>query len=195
VLGISLLLQNPNVFHDTYFSDISPEALEVAKKNYKKLIPSSEPSQPHFLQANLADFLPSVLQQLTSSQALGKLSITLVANLPYIPDETFDTNALENVQKREPRIAFVGGNDGLDLYRTMFNQIKTFTSHPESPTSNPESFSFFLESRVSNLTMFLEMMTRQVEILKAEFGDWLTFEEVQTFHFNIRIIKATLSAG
>ncbi|MDR0282098.1 MAG: hypothetical protein LBI53_01920 [Candidatus Peribacteria bacterium] len=40
------------------------------------------------------------------------------------------------------------------------------------------------------LTMFLEMMTRQVDILKAEFGDRLKFEEVKTFHFNIRIMKA-----
>jgi hypothetical protein len=40
--------------------------------------------------------------------------------------------------------------------------------------------------------MFLEMMTRQVEILKAEFGDWLAFEEVKTFHFNIRIVKARI---
>jgi hypothetical protein len=38
--------------------------------------------------------------------------------------------------------------------------------------------------------MFLEMMTRQIEILKAEFGDRLDFEEVKTFHFNIRIVKA-----
>jgi methylase of polypeptide subunit release factors len=101
----------------------------------------------------------------------------LVANLPYIPDETFDTNALENVQKREPRLAFVGGNDGLDLYREMFHQIKTFQL---------SSFPF-------PLTMFLEMMTRQVEILKAEFGERLIFEEVKTFHFNIRIVKAKIS--
>jgi hypothetical protein len=33
--------------------------------------------------------------------------ITLVANLPYIPDETFDENSPDNVQKREPRLAFV----------------------------------------------------------------------------------------
>jgi methylase of polypeptide subunit release factors len=98
----------------------------------------------------------------------------LVANLPYIPDETFDNNALENVQKREPRLAFVGGEDGLDLYRQMFEQLRTLC----------------LESFSLNLTMFLEMMTRQVDILKAEFGDWLEFEEVKTFHFNIRIVKA-----
>ena len=38
--------------------------------------------------------------------------------------------------------------------------------------------------------MFLEMMTWQVEILQKEFGDKLAFEEVKTFHFNIRIVKA-----
>ncbi|MDR3169484.1 MAG: hypothetical protein LBU27_07185 [Candidatus Peribacteria bacterium] len=56
----------------------------------------------------------------------------------------------------------------------MFQQIKNFQ----------------LSSFLFPLTMFLEMMTRQVEILQAEFGDRLTFEEVQTFHFNIRIVKA-----
>lgn len=33
--------------------------------------------------------------------------IVLVANLPYIPEQTFDENSPENVQKREPRMAFV----------------------------------------------------------------------------------------
>ncbi|MDR0649995.1 MAG: hypothetical protein LBG59_00890 [Candidatus Peribacteria bacterium] len=84
---------------------------------------------------------------------------------------------MENVQKREPRLAFVGGTDGLDLYREMFNQIKSL---------QPSSFNF-------SFTMFLEMMTRQVDILKAEFGERLVFEEVKTFHFNIRIIKVTIS--
>ena len=39
--------------------------------------------------------------------------------------------------------------------------------------------------------MFLEMMTRQVEILEKEFGAKLAFEELKTFHFNIRIVKAS----
>jgi hypothetical protein len=41
------------------------------------------------------------------------------------------------------------------------------------------------------LMMFLEMMTWQVEILREEFWDKLNFEEVKTFHFNIRIVKAS----
>ncbi|MDR0370053.1 MAG: methyltransferase, partial [Candidatus Peribacteria bacterium] len=41
VLGISVLLQNPNRFREIFFSDISEEALKVAQQNYKKLITNS----------------------------------------------------------------------------------------------------------------------------------------------------------
>jgi hypothetical protein len=39
------------------------------------------------------------------------------------------------------------------------------------------------------LILFLEMMTRQVEILAREFAEHFSFEEVATFHMNIRIVK------
>lgn len=167
ILGISILLTQAQHFNQVILSDISAEALSVAQTNWKRLVPDYT-GEVHFLQSNLADFLsnPSFA---SANQYL------LVANLPYIPEETFDTNALENVQKREPRGAFVGGADGLSLYRELFHQLQTsLFSHPQK-----------------SCTMFLEMMTRQTELLKAEFGDWLHFEEVETFHFNIRIIKAT----
>jgi methylase of polypeptide subunit release factors len=45
-----------------------------------------------------------------------------VANLPYIPEDTFEANVADNVKKFEPKPAFVGGDDGLDYYRIMFNQ-------------------------------------------------------------------------
>ncbi len=70
-------------------------------------------------------------------------------------------------------MAFVGGDDGLDLYRVMFNQI-----HNSQCTMH-------------NVVMFLEMMTWQVDILKKEF-EWLVFEEIKTFHFQIRIVKVNL---
>jgi len=128
VLGISVLLQNPEYFHEAYFSDISPSALEVAQQNYKNLIPNSESYHTHFLQSNLASFLPTISSlsgegDREAVEGLSTKNLVLIANLPYIPDETFDNNALENVQKREPRLAFVGGHDGLDLYREMFNQL------------------------------------------------------------------------
>ena len=43
----------------------------------------------------------------------------------------------------------------------------------------------------SDFIMFLEMMTRQVDILRKEYPQF-HFEEVKTFHFNIRIVKAQL---
>ena len=66
-------------------------------------------------------------------------------------------------------MAFVGGKDGLDLYRQMFDQI--------------------LLDKASNLTMFLEMMTRQGKILAEDYKEHFVFEEIKTFHGNIRILK------
>lgn len=38
VLGISVLLQNPDYFAHVAFSDFFANALEIAKKNYQNLI-------------------------------------------------------------------------------------------------------------------------------------------------------------
>ena len=166
VLWISVLLQNPNSYDKIFFSDISTWALFVAQKNYENLI--EKEYDKDFLQSDLVAFITD------KTLDINKL-ITLVANLPYIPDQTFDENSPDNVQKREPRMAFVWGDDWLDLYRKMFNQL----------------FQFRDNQKIWNVMMFLEMMTRQVEILQKEFWDKLTFEEVKTFHFNIRIVKAS----
>lgn len=173
VLGLSVLLHNPGRFSWAILSDFSVDALDVAKKNYNLLAESWK------LQWEKVDFVHgSLLQYLQIPdyrlQTAGK-NIILVANLPYIPDQMFDANVDETVKKREPRMAFVWGDDGLDLYREMFEQL-----------SNLQSF----DSKAESLVMFLEMMTWQIEILEKEFWDRMVFEEVRTFHFNIRIVKA-----
>lgn len=118
-----------------------------------------------FLLSNLLDH-PDIYALLASGPTV------LVANLPYIPEQMFDENVEDNVKKREPRMAFVWGDDGNDLYRIMFDQL--LAQVPDA-----------------QVTMFLEMMTRQVDILRQEYGEKIHFEEVKTFHFNIRIVKAT----
>ena len=70
----------------------------MAQKNYENLIEKKYDSE--FLQSDLVSFIAD--KALDTSKP-----ITLVANLPYIPDETFDQNSPDNVQKREPRMAFV----------------------------------------------------------------------------------------
>lgn len=165
VLGCSVLLQNSDKFREVFFADISAEALLVAKQNYDTLIDASKYDM-RMLQSDLCAFLESY------QEIIKNKNLILTANLPYIPDKTFEENAPSNVQKREPKIAFVGGDDGLDLYRKMFSQLQG------------------IKQEVKSLVMFLEMMTWQVEILRKEFWEYMEFEEVKTFHFNIRIVKA-----
>lgn len=165
VLGCSVLLQNKEKFREVFFSDISAEALLVTKKNYDTLIDGSKYDM-RMIQSDLCAYLESY------QEVIKDKNLTLTANLPYIPDKTFEENAPSNVQKWEPKVAFVWGDDWLDLYRKMFAQLQLFTKE------------------VKSLTMFLEMMTWQVELLRKEFWKIIELEEVKTFHFNIRIVKA-----
>ncbi len=164
VLGISTLLQNPQNWDVVFFSDISPQALTVAQKNYQNLI--KEKYQTHFLVSDLCDFWSEKEKEFSEKE------IILIANLPYIPHETFLTNAPQNVLEWEPMMAFVGGEDGLDYYRQMFTQWESLRSRKQ-------------------VVMFLEMMSWQQRILEKEFADRIQFETIKTFHFNIIILKAS----
>ncbi len=177
VLWISVLLQNPNFFSEAILSDYFANALEVAKKNfeYYKLEILNERLKVSFVQSDLLDFLVNS----TTSSTLKDTNIILVANLPYIPEDMFEKNVSENVKNREPKPAFVWWDDGLDYYRIMLDQIISLKLKAQSLKSN-------------NFVMFLEMMTWQVDVLRQLYDDSFVFEEVKTFHFNIRIVKARL---
>ena len=165
VLWCSVLLQNGGKIREVFLADISADALYVANRNYNDLIDGSL-YDTRIVQSDLCAFLESY------SGVIQWRKLIMTANLPYIPDQTFDENSPANVQKWEPRFAFVGGDDGLDLYRKMFAQLLE------------------LKDQVSDFVMFLEMMTWQVDILRKEYEGVIEFEEVKTFHFNIRIVKA-----
>ncbi|MDD5605909.1 MAG: peptide chain release factor N(5)-glutamine methyltransferase [Patescibacteria group bacterium] len=99
-------------------SDISPQALRVAQENAKR---HQVEKQLCFVESHLAEHIQAA--QL------------IIANLPYVPD----TYAVMEDILHEPALAIFGqrledtsgsesGNDGLDLYRTLFEQpiFKTF---------------------------------------------------------------------
>lgn len=169
VLWLSILHHYGDHIHKAYLADISTEALHVANQNCKKLSAMDARTYPdtvHLQQSNL------IQEEKLQDILLRGENTILVANLPYIPDELFDNNTDATVQKREPRMAFVWWDDGLDLYRVMFDQI------------------YALKNRWwKQCTLFLEMMTRQVDILRKSYPD-MQFKEVRTFHFNIRIVQA-----
>lgn len=172
VLWISVLLQNPGYFSDAIFTDFYENALEVAKKNYANLVTDFS-GNVQFIHSDLLDFL------IHGNRELLDKNIVLVANLPYIPEKTFDENVADNVKNREPKPAFVWGDDGLDYYRIMLDQILSLI----------ENWKLKIEKW---FVMFLEMMTWQVDVLRQLYDDKFVFEEVKTFHFNIRIVKACL---
>lgn len=86
-------------------TDISKEALEVANKNCVQ----------HGVEVELieSDLLTKVPHERFD---------VLVANLPYI-GTVLHAAIEENVGKFEPHLALFGGEDGLDLYRRLFEQI------------------------------------------------------------------------
>jgi methylase of polypeptide subunit release factors len=112
---MSVLLQNPNFFANVICTDYFADALEVAKKNYELLITNGlklkaqSLKKVEFIQSDLLNFL---FQAPYNSELLTINSeLILVANLPYIPEETFKANVADNVKKWEPKPAFVGGDD------------------------------------------------------------------------------------
>jgi release factor glutamine methyltransferase len=83
-------------------SDISPPALDLARKNARRLL-----GQAH----GIRFFQGSLFERISGSFDL------IVSNPPYVPSALLETLAPE--VRREPRIALDGGSDGLDLIRPI----------------------------------------------------------------------------
>lgn len=84
-------------------ADISPEALEVAKKNGERL-----GIQAQWIESNLFEGVEGTFHLITS-------------NPPYIASSEIPT-LMEEVREHEPWAALDGGADGLDFYRKIAAQ-------------------------------------------------------------------------
>lgn len=105
-LGITAALELPTNTVDLI--EIDDAAIEVAKMNV-------------VLHTTKLNVIKSDL--LTGSQrAYG----VLLCNLPYVPDNFTINQAAMN----EPKIAIFGGEDGLDLYRRLFDQLQVLDLKP-----------------------------------------------------------------
>jgi release factor glutamine methyltransferase len=99
-----------------YSSDLSPLALEVARRN---AVRNGVGDRVTLLQGDL--LLPYVERGLPVD--------ILVSNPPYIP--TGDLPALQpEVRQFEPHTALFGGPDGLELYRRMMDQLGSLPKQP-----------------------------------------------------------------
>lgn len=100
-IGLTLALEEKKM--DVSLSDISNEALEVAKKNQEKLS-----AKAHLILSDLFH------------QIEGTFDI-IVSNPPYIPDE----EDVQNIVKKEPNVALYGGKLGVEFYEKILLASKS----------------------------------------------------------------------
>jgi len=110
--AISIALSLAYPFSDVVATDIDQDALEIATKNY---INSSK-------QTNLKFFCGNWWSPLESFK--GKLDLA-ISNPPYIPRDTYEKLPKE-VKNFEPKVALLGGEDGLKHIREIIQKAPLF---------------------------------------------------------------------
>ncbi len=116
-IAISIAKNAPDV--KTIATDISTAAIKVAKNNAKL----------HGVENRIKFIKSNLLENPIIHNTLYKILI-IVTNLPYIPSARIpylDTS----VKDYEPKIALDGGEDGFNLYRQLFAQIKEKKLQPK----------------------------------------------------------------
>lgn len=101
-IGLTLAKEEKNL--NVTISDVSIEALEVAKKNAETL------------EVEVTSILSSWFDHIE-----GKFDI-IISNPPYIPDDEI----VENIVQKEPEVALYGGKTGTDFYELILREIKPY---------------------------------------------------------------------
>ena len=109
-ISIALALAYP--FSDGIATDVDQDALEIATKNY---INSSK-------QSNLKFYCGNWWSPLENFK--GKLDLA-ISNPPYIPKDTYEKLPKE-VKNFEPKVALLGGEDGLKHIREIIQKAPLF---------------------------------------------------------------------
>ncbi len=109
-IGIALALLNPK--WDGLATDIDKNAIEIASRNFTKISN----------QSNLKFYLGNWWNPLINFK--GEIDLA-VANPPYIPLKTYEELPKE-VKKFEPRIALMGGEDGLEHIKEIVRYAPSY---------------------------------------------------------------------
>ncbi len=106
-IAISKNIENAHIT----MSDISTDALQIAKKNSEKYISLSK---VEFVESNMFESITDKYD-------------VIVSNPPYIQTSVIETLS-KNVQK-EPILALDGGKDGLSFYKILANEAYKFLNN------------------------------------------------------------------
>ena len=109
-IAIALAKEEPNM--EVSASDISTEAIEIAKENAK-----NNDAKVNFV---VGDMLEPFIKS-------GEKFDILVSNPPYIPDTEF----VEDIVKdNEPHLALFGGSDGMKFYDMILKDADKILNYP-----------------------------------------------------------------
>lgn len=114
-VGLALLDESPRGSLTVWMTDISTDALDVARANAAGLGLKAEGAR--FAQGSWFEALPDELR--------GMIDL-IVSNPPYVA--VGDPDLDESVEKWEPHLALFGGADGLDAYREIITGAKEWLS-------------------------------------------------------------------
>ncbi len=131
-IAISIAKNTPDI--QIIATDVSESALKIARQNAKL---HGVEDKITFIQNNLLNVIPSVTRNLPpqTNKLARKIATSLIAprndnkidvivtNLPYIPSARIPYLD-SSVKDFEPHVALDGGEDGFELYRKLFKQIK-----------------------------------------------------------------------
>lgn len=96
---------------DVLAVDIDPQCIRVAKQNAAGL------------RANISIVPGDLLEPLFGMVPAADV---LLCNLPYVPNDF----SINTAATHEPKHAIFGGEDGLELYRQLFNQLRKLSPKP-----------------------------------------------------------------
>lgn len=111
IIAITLALELPNAF--VYATDISEEALQVAKKNA-----ADQAASVDFIHG---DFLQPIIEEGISPQII-------VSNPPYIK-KTDEPSLSDTVKNFDPHLALFAENQGLKAYEEIMDQTIKLTDN------------------------------------------------------------------
>ncbi len=109
-ISLALELEKNKIDFQIYLSDISKEALEIAKRNYNNLLPNYT-ENAIFLVSDLFNEYPEDI----------KLDL-VVSNPPYIPNQNI-SKLHNSVKNYEPIIALDGGQDGAEIINKIISSL------------------------------------------------------------------------
>ena len=156
-LSLALELLKKNYHFHLYLSDISPNAIKIAKENYQNLLPNNSDNVT-FLESNLFKSFPK------------NINIDIVvANPPYIPSSRINT-LNESVKNYEPIIALDGGEDGAKIINSIIDSLPIFQqkvnalieiddSHTQEHIKKSESYKLSLIKDLFGVNRFLSLLS------------------------------------